>query len=637
MGKKLANTDVQVPEWNEGQALRLIAAGTAAVIGNEFFNSLVTNVAAAMQVYYAFVAEFSEDNTKLRTIAFWAGDKVIPNFTYDLKGTPCEEVVRGSMLFCPTKVADRYPEHRADLEAANVDSYLGVPLVDANSVHLGHLAIMDTKSMIQGERGMDILKIFAARARVELERIRAERIQMETQERLAGILNTAMDVIVTVAPDRTILLFNKAAVAVLQCQEQEAIGDSVNRFLSSGLQLVLNDYMTRNIQGESTPPILIDSAKRLTARRNNGGEFPVEATLSSVAIHQQFYFTIILRDISERIKAEAELRQLNLVNTYLKEEIEAQHKFSEIIGNSLPLRKALEQVEKVSASDTSVLIMGETGTGKESIARAIHNLSRRRNKPMIKVNCAALPSTLVESELFGHEKGAFTGALTQKIGRFELAHGGTIFLDEIGDVPLETQLKLLRVLQEREIERIGSGESIKVDVRVIAATNRDLLQMIADNKFRADLYYRLNVFPIRLPPLRERKGDIPALASYFIDFYNKKIGRCITTIPEAALDRLMAHDWPGNIRELENIIERAVVLATSSQLEISREILAIGAEPAIESHDDTPITLEEAQRRHIQRVLALTNGVIDGANGAAKILDIHPNTLRSRMEKLGMK
>jgi formate hydrogenlyase transcriptional activator len=314
---------------------------------------------------------------------------------------------------------------------------------------------------------------------------------------------------------------------------------------------------------------------------------------------------------------------------YLQEEINAAHNFEEIVGQSPALMSVLEDVRRVAPTDASILITGETGTGKELIARAIHSASNRKDKPLIKVNCAALPTGLVESELFGHERGAFSGAIARRIGRFELAHGGTIFLDEIGEIPPEVQVKLLRVLQEREFERVGGNTSIKSDVRVIAATNRDLLKCVREGTFREDLYYRLNVFPLHLPALRERAGDIPLLAQFLVTKFAARIGRRIESISRESMERLQNYSWPGNVRELENVLERAVIVSTGTTLQVG---------PLLDSKAPATVAtgLEEIERNHVLGVLRQTNWVIEGVHGAAKILQIHPNTLRSRLKKLGI-
>ena len=319
-------------------------------------------------------------------------------------------------------------------------------------------------------------------------------------------------------------------------------------------------------------------------------------------------------------------------NVYLQEEIKTEYNFEEIIGQSAPLRQLLRKLEQVAPTEATVLIQGETGTGKELLARAIHNLSPRKEHPLVKVNCGAIPAGLVESELFGHEKGAFTGALQQRAGRFELADGGTIFLDEVGELPSDTQTKILRVLQEGEFERVGSSKAIKVNVRVIAATNRDLREAVKSGLFRSDLFYRLNVFPMTAPPLRERQSDIPLLVAFFLSKYAKRLGKDIQGVSKDTMDRLTKYAWPGNIRELQNLIERAVVVAEGPILRIDDAMLGLEASPAGQSLQ----ALEDVERAHIIRTLMETNWVIHGSRGAASILGINPSTLRSRMQKLGI-
>jgi formate hydrogenlyase transcriptional activator len=307
-------------------------------------------------------------------------------------------------------------------------------------------------------------------------------------------------------------------------------------------------------------------------------------------------------------------------------------RFEQIIGSSPALESVLEQVEQVAPTDSTVLIQGETGTGKELIARAIHNLSSRCGRPFIKLNCAAIPFDLLESELFGHEKGAFTGAIAQKIGRFELADKGTLFLDEVGDIPLALQPKLLRVLQEQEFERLGSGRTHQVDVRLVAATHRNLVEMVKESEFRSDLYYRLNVFPIPLPPLRARGEDIPALVEHFVEVYSRRMGKEIEHIPPETMAAMVSYQWPGNIRELQNFIERSIILTSGNVLDPPLASLKSSAE--VESLG--PITLEDAERDHIRRTLEQTRWVVAGPNGAAARLGIKRSTLYFRMQKLGI-
>jgi len=345
----------------------------------------------------------------------------------------------------------------------------------------------------------------------------------------------------------------------------------------------------------------------------------------------------------ENMKAYEEIAALKArlehENVYLQEELHREHNFVEMVGSSPALLAVLHQVDQVAPTDSTVLVSGETGTGKELIARAIHDRSARRDRPLVKVNCSAISAGLVESELFGHVKGAFTGALERRMGRFELADGGTILLDEVGELPPETQVKLLRVLQEREFEPVGSSRSLRVDVRVIAATNRSLEDAVRAGRFRADLFYRLNVFPIAVPPLRERASDIPQLATFFVASLAKKFGKKVAAVSGGTMECLTRYPWPGNVRELQNIIERAVVLSEGPTLELGPDLLPVSqaggppaAPPASSAGLDT--LLEDVERNHILAALEQAGGVIEGPRGAAQLLKLHPNTLRSRMEKL---
>jgi formate hydrogenlyase transcriptional activator len=327
--------------------------------------------------------------------------------------------------------------------------------------------------------------------------------------------------------------------------------------------------------------------------------------------------------------------QLAKENAYLEAEVRTEHNFGELIGESAALRRVLKEAETVAPTGSTVLIRGESGTGKELIARALHDLSPRQGRTFVKLNCAAIPTGLLESELFGHEKGAFTGAIARKIGRFELANGGTLFLDEVGDIPLELQPKLLRVLQEQEFERLGSTRTLKLDVRLVAATNRDLARMVADSCFRADLYYRLNVFPLVLPPLRERRDDIPRLVRHFTQHFARRMGRSIKTIPPAVIDALVGYSWPGNIRELQNVIERAVILSPGPALQVPLGDLQLVAPPALVP-TAAAVTLAEAEREHILGALRETGWVVAGPKGAAARLGMKRSTLQKKMKKLGI-
>jgi DNA-binding NtrC family response regulator len=345
-------------------------------------------------------------------------------------------------------------------------------------------------------------------------------------------------------------------------------------------------------------------------------------------VTKPFDLPVVLARVATQLCLKRAVEQVR----YLQEEIQCEYNFEEIIGVSIVLRDLLDKVKRVAPTHSTVLIMGESGTGKELIARAIHNLSPRRAQPLVKVNCGAISAGLVESELFGHEKGAFTGAQERRLGRFELADGGTIFLDEVGDLPLDTQVKLLRVLQDQEFERVGSSHPLKIDVRVIAATNRNLAEAVKQRSFRDDLYYRLHVVPLVVPPLRDRREDIPALVQHFLAKFSRRLGKQFEGVREETMRQWTAYCWPGNVRELQNVVERAAVLSNGPTLD---DCFA----PATEEDGSRlpPRTLEDAERLHILRVLKQTRGIIEGKEGAATILGLRPSTLRSRMRKLGIK
>jgi PAS domain S-box-containing protein len=360
----------------------------------------------------------------------------------------------------------------------------------------------------------------------------------------------------------------------------------------------------------------------------DGRSFEGRTSLLNTDIDGKRGVVVIARDVTDKKRVEA----LESQNVYLQEEIKVERNFGEIVGSTAAMRQVFKSIEMVAATDATVLILGETGTGKELIARAIHNLGKRRQAVMVKVNCGAVPATLAESELFGHERGAFTGAMSLKKGRFELAHHGTIFLDEVGELPAEVQVKLLRALQEQEIERVGGTQTTKVDVRVIAATNRDLQDDVRRGTFRADLFYRLNIFPICVPPLRERKADIPSLAHHFVAECSRRIGKPIRHIGTKAVERLCAYDWPGNIRELANVLERAVILCEGQTI-LESHLALLGQSV---SGMDAFLTLEEMERQHIKRALEQTGGVLAGPQGAARLLGMSRSTVWSRMRKLGI-
>jgi len=479
-------------------------------------------------------------------------------------------------------------------------------------------------------------------------RRQAEGAVRHLQELNASILQSAGEGIYGLDREGRTTFANRAALAMLGWEAGELLGEPQHELIhhthadgapypreSCPIYSALNDGVVHRRDDE-------------VFWRRDGTSLPVEYVSTPILCDQGTITGAVVSfiDVSERIQQRRELEQaltelselrdrLQREKEYLLDVIEVEHNFKEIIGNSAILRQAIARIERVADTESTILITGETGVGKELFARAAHVSSRRSGGPFIKVNCAALPEHLIESELFGHEKGAFTGATAQRVGRFELADGGTLFLDEVGELPVELQAKLLRVLQEGELERVGGNRTLKVNVRLIAATNRDLLREVKEGRFRDDLFYRLNVFPVEVPPLRERREDIPALVAHFVEKYAARIGRTIDHIPQTSQDSLARYDWPGNVRELENIIERGVILARDGEIRIDE---ALEMHPPADVSEEVGLgTLREVERDHVLAVLDVTGWRIEGTKGAAAILDLHPNTLRSRMTKLGIR
>ncbi len=616
------NLDADTREY---AALRALVEGTAQATGEDFFRLLVQNLIRATGVSNGFVAEFAGDSTRVRSLAMCVDGQLVANREWELSGTPCQEVLRGALCHYPTGVSRIFPVE------VGVESYLGVPLVDASGVTLGHLAIFDARPMPGEPRLVMLFEIFAARAAAELSRVRMAQQLADSEQRFRDLFEEAPIAYVHEDLESRFISANRAAMRILGLSP-----DDVPGLIGTSLAPPTPDAQRRIREAfESINRGLDTSGLVLELRRKDSGAPVWIEWWSRPDPGGQFTRTMFI-DITDRIVMEREQARLRAHNLYLQEEIKADHDFEQIVGASPTILAVLDKIRRVAPTDATVLIRGETGTGKELIARAIHSASQRRDKPLIKVNCAALPSNLVESELFGHEKGAFTGALARRSGRFELADGGTLFLDEVGEIPLDVQAKLLRVLQEQEFERVGGSTTLKINVRVIAATNRDLVQAMADKAFREDLFYRLNVFPIVTPPLRDRLDDLPVLVDYLITKYATKMGRDIDGLSPQAMRRLRAYHWPGNIRELENVIERALILAESSLLDIDPEMLPLAVTPLAPVVLTESTSLRAVDRQHILAVLEQSRWVIEGPQGAARVLDMRPSTLRYRMKKLGL-
>jgi formate hydrogenlyase transcriptional activator len=634
----------------ELRALRSLVTGTAG-LEKDPFPTLLRSVSEALQVKEVGACELVAPH-RMRTIGRWVEGKLAENLELDPANTPCAGPLAREFCHYPTGLGKAFPEF-----ASRADSYIGAPLTSEDGTLIGQLYACDPAPMELTEVQRLIFQAFAAQAAGELRRRHAEQKVRENEDFFRDLFEEAPIAYVSERLDSQIIHANRAALKIFGVRPDEVVAGF------KGLSLVpdLPEAKARAREALSSVGRGTDaSGLVLELRRKDNGRQIFIQWWSRPDPKREYTRTMFI-DITDRVLLEREQARLRAQNLYLQEEIKSVHNFEEIIGASAKLLKVLEGVQRVAPTDATVLVCGETGTGKELVARAIHSASRRADKPFIKLNCAALPAGLVESELFGHERGAFSGAMQRRTGRFELAHQGTIFLDEISEMPLEVQAKLLRVLQEREFERVGSSQTIKVDVRIVAASNRDLARAVRAGEFRQDLYYRLNVFPLTLPPLRERSEDIPLLIQFFVQKYAPRVGRRIESIDSQTVQRLAAYPWPGNIRELENFIERALILADSSVLHVEPDILGAASvlrgpkdhavelpPPAGESGVPGPAaqpegvtakpesTLVEVQREHILQVLRATGWVIEGARGAAMRLGMKPATLRFRMKKFGI-
>jgi len=494
---------------------------------------------------------------------------------------------------------------------------------------LGVLEDVTDRVRAESERRDLLARAEGARAEAEAARQEAETARAE----VASILARISDGFIALDLGARYTYANDKALAMMKRRREEIIGQSAWEVFPHFAGTAFQQAYLEAVQEQRS--VIVEVPGTDAGRCYEGRVYPSPTGVS-----------VFFEDISDRKRQE---EQLSADREYLRQEVGGLEAFSEIVGLDPGLRRMMESVTMVAATNTNVLVTGETGTGKELVARAIHEGSPRRERLLVKVNCAAISAGLVESELFGHEKGAFTGALQRRKGRFELAHGGTLFLDEIGELPLETQVKLLRVLQEREFERVGGSQTIHVDVRVVAATNRNLPEMVAAGRFRQDLYYRLAVFPVSLPPLRERAADIPLLVHSFLRRFARQAGRRIEDVTPEAMRRLIAYRWPGNVRELQNVIERAVILSRKPVLDVEALAdlspvtaertpppVAIAPSAASQPGSGATRTIEEVERGYVSEVLAETGWVIEGERGAARRLGLHPNTLRSRLKRWGL-
>src|SRR5438093_8419092 len=558
--------------------------------------------------------------------------KVLP-----AQGTACNWVLQNREWFMSAtrdELRKRFPTTFEVMTHEGMESLVALPLVSGDRARAAMFFMAKTRGAYVDLRRELVEQIAAAAAAAldncltheELKQ-QSKQALAESEERFRDLFDEAPIAYVHEGLDTRFIRANRTAMRILGIKPEEIAGTYGKSFIpdTPEAQRRLREALESIGRGTDTSGVVLE------LRRKDNGK-PLWIQWWSRPDPGGTYTRTMFVDITDRVLMEQEKARLEAQNTYLQEEIQTEHNFEEVIGTAPAIKKVLRAVEQVAATDATVLITGETGTGKELIARAIHNLSPRKQGVLVKVNCAAIPAGLIESELFGHEKGAFTGALARKIGRFELADRATIFLDEVGEIPVELQTKLLRVLQEGAFERLGRTKTINVNVRVVAATNREMEREVQEGRLRPDLYYRLNVFPIHLPALRDRKQDIPLLATYFIKKYAADLGKKVEAIAPTAMEALKAYPWPGNIRELEHVIERAIILSQGPQLELGEWL----PKPSSMSGATTPTTLEEAERSHLLDTLECTGWRVSGEKGAAKLLDLKPTTLEARMKKLGI-
>ncbi|MFC0771955.1 sigma-54-dependent Fis family transcriptional regulator [Terrimonas alba] len=623
----------------EEELLRTVSEATSGLTGEDFLVELARHITITLKMRYALITECAnEEKTRLRTLCYVDGEKILDNIEYDTAGIPCEIIMTGKEFFMARDVQLNYPKEKG------IESAVGVPIYSSKSGEIiGHILALDPQPVTTEKNQTSILKIFAARIGAEMERMKAEEklkianaelqiLLKESDQRYRDLFEEAPIAYVHEGLDSKFIKANRAALRILGVRPDE-VPYTYGKTLAPDTpdaQRRLKEAFDSIGRGTDTSGVVLE-----LRRKDNGKPIWIQ-WWSNPDAGGQFTRTMFV-DITDKVLMEQEQARLQAQNKYLQEEIKLTYNFEEIISKSNNFQKVLQQIEQVASTDATVLILGESGTGKELIARAVHNVSNRSKRPLVKVNCATLPANLIESELFGHEKGAFTGAMERKIGRFELADGGSIFLDEIGELPVELQAKLLRVLQEGEFERLGNPKTMKVNVRVIAATNRNLQQAIEKKEFREDLYYRLNVFPIICPPLRKRKEDIPLLIKHFCQKHEGKIGKKVTNVPADVIEALMTYDWPGNIRELENIIERAMILSRNGSLEYGDWIPTEKIDDSTNGVTATTARLEDVEKEHIIEILKKTGWKVSGEKGAAKILGLNATTLEARMKKLGIK
>jgi transcriptional regulator with GAF, ATPase, and Fis domain len=610
--------------------------------GEAFFKELVKSISKANAVDGVWVTEYHKEQNSMTTLAFFHSDHYVTNFTYLIDGTPCEQVINSPVIVhYSEKIYDLFPLDHKMLNAFKGESYVGASLHDDNGEVIGSVAVLNSAPLKRSDDISTVIRIIKSRAEAELQRLKREREILQRENQLRGLINGVQDLLINMNHTGQVVMLNSTAESMLGIDSNGRSAYHIATFLSDGSKSKLLTLI-ESLTGKKSEDGYVWIPGVLEMHSLAGVTFDVEGTLSRYELNSKIYYTLVLRSRDDKAESGEKIKQLIDQTEYLREELEDIKQNNQLVGESTPVKRLLQNVYMVAHTDATVLITGETGTGKELIARHIHMTSGRKDKPMITVNCGAIPATLIESEFFGHAKGAFTGATAERKGRFQLAHGGTIFLDEIGELPPDLQVKLLRVIQESEFEPVGSSKTVKVDVRIIAATHRNLFELSKEGKFREDLYYRLNVFPIESPPLRERGEDVVLIANTFINRYSKRVNKKINPLTEHQKKILKSYTWPGNIRELQNIIERSVILAQNGILDLTTTLGVGKRKEEIVSNVDTERILTkdeflEFEKQNIIRALKAANWKVSGKDGAAALLHMVPSTLSSRIAALGIK
>ena len=612
--------------------------------GEEFFRELIGKIGDALQANAVWVTEFHKDQNSMTTKSFWHRGHYLDNFSYLIEGTPCERVIKSSALVhYSDNIRDLFPHEHEMLEKFNSEGYIGAPFHNAQGEVIGSIALLHRKPVPITSDVALVLKIVKSRAESELSRLRHELELRNREYQLRGLINGMQDLLINLNKKGQIEMLNATAeswlgISVSASEKKQPIA----HFLAEASRTKLL-MLTETLDKYNREDRYVWIPGELEMISTNNDRFLVEGTLSQYKLDDDTYYTLVLRNREDRPEGDEKVKQLIHQTEHWRDELEGIKYSCQLTGESKGMKRLLQNIYMVAHTDATVLITGETGTGKELVAQHIHQTSNRKEKPLVTVNCGAIPAALIESEFFGHAKGAFTGASAERKGRFQLADGGTIFLDEIGELPLDLQVKLLRVIQEGEFEPVGSSKTIKVNVRIIAATHRNLLELCRENKFREDLYYRLNVFPIEVPPLRERGDDVIIIANKFIEKFSIRNKRKLAPLNEGQMNLLRLHSWPGNIRELQNIVERAAILAQSGVLDLSAMLAGTAATKKASKDfedDDRILTKEEFvefEKRNIIKALKAANWRVSGKSGAAAILNMIPSTLSSRIGALGIK